>query len=101
MVSVDSRGAARVAAIFLGYAFCGVALGIVFYLTLPNLLRELEVIARKLPHKADPLEELGQDAVVNFRRVNLPTTIQEAVDNLLAGVTQDLERQAQREMQIL
>lgn len=101
VVAVESRGASRVAAIFLVYAFCGVALGIVFYLTLPNLLRELEEMARKLPHQAVQLEELGQDAVGIFRRVELPTTIQEAVDNLLARVQQALERLAGRVMQIL
>lgn len=47
-------------------------MGIVFYLTLPNLLRELEEMARKLPHQAVQLEELGQDAVGIFAALNCP-----------------------------
>jgi len=101
VVAVENRGASRVVAIFVVYALFGVGLGVVFWLTLPNLLGELEDMARKLPRQAVHLEELGHDAVGLFRRIELPDTFQEAVDGLLAKAQEALERLAGKLMQAL
>lgn len=79
VVAVERRGASRVAAILVVYAFCMVVLGLVFWLALPNFLRELEELARRLPSQALQLEELGQDAAGFFRRVQLPATLRDAL----------------------
>lgn len=101
IVAVEKRGASRVAAILIVYALFGVVFGLLLSLTLPNLLKELEEIARKLPRQAVQLEELGQDAVGFLRRLKLPATLQEAWDTLLARIQLALEGLAGRLIQVL
>lgn len=101
VVAVERRGASRVAAILIVYATVGVVFGVALWATLPNLLRELEEIARKLPRQALQLEELGQDAVGYFRRIQLPGTVRDAVSILLNRVQLALEGLAGRFMQLL
>lgn len=101
VVLVEKRGASRNVAILVVYGFFGVFLGVVFWLALPNLIRELEEIARKLPDQAMQLEELGQGAVVYFRRIQLPTTIRDAIGIILERIQLAVEGLAGRFMQLM
>lgn len=101
ITAVEERGAPRVVAILVVYAFFAAVFGVLLWVTLPNLLKELEELGRKLPRQAVHLEELGQDAVGFLRRIELPATLEEALDTLLARVQLALERLAGKLMQVL
>lgn len=101
VVSVEKRGASRIVSILVVYAFFGIFLGVTFYVAVPNLLRDLEEIARKLPEQAYQLEDLGFDAVDFFRRIQLPGTLRDGLAILMERVQVATESLAGRLMQVV
>lgn len=101
VVAVEKRGASRIVAILVVYALFGVLVGVTLWLVMPNLLRDLEGIARSLPKQASQLEGLGQDAVGFFRRLQLPATIRDGLAIVMERIQVATEALAGRLMQML
>lgn len=101
VVAVENRGASRIGAILVVYAFFAAFLGVVFWTAVPSLIKELEQIARKLPNQAQQLEELGYDAVSYFRRMELPGTVRDALGIVMERIQLAMEGLATRFMQLM
>ena len=99
VVAVEKRGASRIVAILVVYAIFGVLVGVTFSVAMPSLLKDLEDIARKLPQQASQLQDLGQDAVGFFRRIQLPATVRDALAIVMQRVQMATEALAGRLMQ--
>lgn len=101
VVAVENRGASRIVAILVVYAILAVVAGVTFWLVIPSFLRDIEEIARKLPEQASQLEDLGQDAVGFFRRIQLPATIRDGLAIVMERIQAATESLAGRLLQIL
>lgn len=101
IISFEGRGVSRVISILLAYALFAVFLGVLFWVFLPRLAQELEDILKKLPSQTEYWENRGQDAFRSLRQIQLPATLQQALNILLERVELALEELANRVAQVL
>ncbi len=101
VVAVEKRGSSRIVAILVVYAIFGVLVGVTFWLVMPNLLRDLEGVARRIPEQASQLEGLGQGALGFFRNMQLPATIRDGLAIVMERIQVATEALAGRLMQML
>jgi len=80
----EQRFVPRAAAILLVYTVIGFVLGVALWVTLPQLVREVEEIISLIPSQTEKLEGLGQETMQRLERIALPRVAQEIV----AGLTE-------------
>jgi len=73
----EQRAVPRPAAILLVYALIGTMLGVLLWVMLPQLVREIEEIIAMIPSQTDKLEGLGQGAIAHLQRLALPRAAEE------------------------
>lgn len=81
---LEERAVPRSVAILLLYACLAVVVGLVGWHTVPRLAREVQEAGELLPAQARRWSATAREAVQGLRRVELPLTLQQAVNGVLA-----------------
>ncbi|NLJ80200.1 MAG: AI-2E family transporter [Firmicutes bacterium] len=94
IISFENRGVPKTAAIILVYTLFGVFLGVILWLFIPRLARELDELLKKLPAQTEQWEGFGQNTVSYLRQIKLPGTIEDALKIIMERMELALENLA-------
>ncbi|NLJ74606.1 MAG: AI-2E family transporter [Firmicutes bacterium] len=97
----EERQVPKVMAILLVYLLFGTVVGVLFWVTVPRLISELDEIVQMLPSQTERLEGLGQDALRSLKRITIPDTLQEGINLVVERLEVLVEDLAARIAQIL